>query len=261
MIKIIGWSSHQSYKDRRPPWIRLHRNMLDNYEFHIMSVNARALLPMLWLLASEDEDPTSGMIQDDYKKIAFRLRCNEKEIRSAVEECSNSGFLQVIEKQPCIESVHESLRNRNQTVTPETETETETKSILSENKFLNNQFSEFWEIYGMKVGKDKSQKSYNKAIKSGVSHEVIISGVRRYQQHCQRNGIPPQYIKHPTTWLNGQHWNDQYPDATITTQKSNWDIEAERLLRKYEAEAQQTTIDVSSQSNLQTPKTIWELTR
>lgn len=125
MIKIKNWSSYQSYKDRKPPWIRFHRTMLDNYDFHMMSVEARALLPMLWLLASEDDDPTSGVIKDDCKKIAFRLRQTEKQIIEAILECKKSGFLEVTEKQRCIDSVHESLRDRNQTVTPETETETD----------------------------------------------------------------------------------------------------------------------------------------
>ena len=134
MIKINNWSSHQSYKDRKPPWIRLHKTMLDDYDFHMMSVSARALLPMLWLLASEDADPTSGKIQSDYKKIAFRLRCTEKEITQAVRECAENGFLQVIDKQPCIESVTKPYKDSLVSVTPETETETETETDKKEDK-------------------------------------------------------------------------------------------------------------------------------
>ena len=56
LLKVKDWSSFQSYKDRKPPWIRLHKSLLDNFEFQSMSANARALLPMFWLLASEDDD-------------------------------------------------------------------------------------------------------------------------------------------------------------------------------------------------------------
>lgn len=121
MLKIKNWSSMQSYKDRRPPWIRLHKTLLDDFEFHSMSVNARALLPMLWLLASEDEDPVSGLLRDGYEKIAFRLRMQKNDVESGISECVNSGFIDRLNEQ--FEQVTGSLRNRNQTVTPETETE------------------------------------------------------------------------------------------------------------------------------------------
>ena len=121
MIKIKKWSKYQSYKDRKPPWIRFHRSMLDNYEYQTMSAEARALLPMLWLLACENEDPTSGIIDQDIKKISFRLRQSVENIEYCLRELQVSDFVE------CIESVTESLQNSNESVTPETETETETE--------------------------------------------------------------------------------------------------------------------------------------
>lgn len=122
-LRIKEWSSYQSYKDRRPPWIRFHKTLLDNYEFQSMSVHARALLPMLWLLASEDEDPVSGLLRDSYEKIAFRLRQPKKEVEQAITECIESGFLELVSETN--QQVTESLRNSLESVTPETETETE----------------------------------------------------------------------------------------------------------------------------------------
>jgi hypothetical protein len=134
MIKINNWSSFQSYKDRKPPWIRFHKSLLDNFEYQCMSANARALLPMLWLLASEDEDPTSGLIRDNNAKIAFRLRLPRQEVDEGVAEIEAAGFIE--QNQPCNESVTEPLRNGLESVTPETETETETetdKKLSSDN--------------------------------------------------------------------------------------------------------------------------------
>lgn len=125
MFRVTGWSSFQSYRDRKPPWIRLHKSLLDSYEFQSMSVSARAILPMLWLLASEDEDPVSGLIRDRYEKIAFRLRCSPGEIRAAIDECVAAGFLESLSEEK--HNVTKKVRNRNETVPPETETETETE--------------------------------------------------------------------------------------------------------------------------------------
>jgi hypothetical protein len=125
MIQIKGWSSFQSYKDRKPPWIRLHKALLDNFEFQTMSANARALLPMFWLLASEDVDPVSGLIQYGYEKIAFRLRLPLLDIKDGALEMEKNGFIE-IKTSRYINQSKKSL-DGYETVTPETETETENR--------------------------------------------------------------------------------------------------------------------------------------
>lgn len=84
-----NWSSFQHYKDRKPAWIKLHRDILDNYEFHCLPVASRALAPCLWLLASEYED---GAIPANWGLIAFRLRMSEQEVESAVTPLIEKGF-------------------------------------------------------------------------------------------------------------------------------------------------------------------------
>lgn len=57
-MKLIPrrWSDFQHYKDRRPPWIKLHKALLDDREYQRLPLASRALAPMLWLLASESKD-------------------------------------------------------------------------------------------------------------------------------------------------------------------------------------------------------------
>lgn len=128
ILRVKAWQTHQSYKDRKPPWIRFHKSILENYKYHRMSANARALLPMLWLLASEDEDPVSGLIRIGYEEIAFRLRLSTEDVDSGVAECVKGEFIEEISL--CDESVTNPLPIRNETVTPETETETETERAI-----------------------------------------------------------------------------------------------------------------------------------
>ena len=93
MYKVKGWSGFQSYKDRTPPWIRLHRRLLDDFKFQSMTADSRALLPMLWLLASEATDPTSGLIELDEEALSFRLRIGNKIVTKCLDEIFNAGFL------------------------------------------------------------------------------------------------------------------------------------------------------------------------
>lgn len=160
MIQINNWSSFQSYKDRKPPWIRFHKSLLDNFEYQCMSAEARALLPMLWLLASEDEDPTSGLIRDGLDKIAFRLRLSRQVVEDGVAECEANGFIE--QKQSCNESVTGALQNRISTVTPETETETETEKNTPDN---SAEQSDVW---------------------SDNFDESIVEFVRSFQEHVKQ---------------------------------------------------------------------------
>lgn len=84
-----GWDSFQHYKDRKPAWIKLHRDLLDNFEFHCLPIASKALAPCLWLLASEYE---GGNIPADWRLIAFRLRMTAKEVEDAVTPLISSGF-------------------------------------------------------------------------------------------------------------------------------------------------------------------------
>ena len=90
-MKLIpkNWESFQHYKDRSPTWIKLHKHLLDDMAFQRLPVGARALAPMLWLLASES---VQGIFNGSTEELAFRLRQNEKEISVALEALIKSGF-------------------------------------------------------------------------------------------------------------------------------------------------------------------------
>lgn len=93
-IRPKNWESFQHYKTRRPPWIKLHRHILDDYEFHCLPVASKALAPLLWLIASESED---GSIDADSTKLGFRLRQRPNDITEAVKPLIESGFFEVVE--------------------------------------------------------------------------------------------------------------------------------------------------------------------
>lgn len=87
-----NWVSFQHYKDRCPPWIKLHRGLLDDSSFQHLPIASRALAPMLWLLASESKD---GSFDGSASELAFRLRQTEKEITAGLEPLISKGFFLV----------------------------------------------------------------------------------------------------------------------------------------------------------------------
>lgn len=116
MLKVKNWNDFQHYKDRSPPWIKLHKSLLDNFEYQCLPVASKAIAPMIWLLASENVE---GIVSDDLSKIAFRLRMSISDVQNALEPLIHGGFL---------EPDSTMLAERLQDSTPETykkDTETE----------------------------------------------------------------------------------------------------------------------------------------
>ncbi len=93
-LAVKGWSAFQHYKHRKPPWIRLHRKLIDDVDWHGLPVASRALAPMLWLLASET---MNGVIDGDSKTLAFRLRIASSEFDEAIKPLIAGGWFIVIE--------------------------------------------------------------------------------------------------------------------------------------------------------------------
>jgi len=51
-FSVRNWDAFQHYKDRNPPWIKLHNHLLDDYEFESLPDNTKCHLLCIWMLAS-----------------------------------------------------------------------------------------------------------------------------------------------------------------------------------------------------------------
>lgn len=86
---VKDWHEHQHYRNRRPPWIKLHRALLDDMQYAALPIHAKAILPMVWLIASEDDGKTSA----DPSVIAFRLRLDTATVADGIDCLVSQGFL------------------------------------------------------------------------------------------------------------------------------------------------------------------------
>ena len=120
-MRIKNWQKHQHFKDRRPPWIKLHRELLDQRDINEISDGAFRLLIFLWLLAAEDEDKVGNL--PSINDISFRLRMDEKKITKLIQELGewiDYSDIKLISKQ-------------RQPVPPETEEEAYKEETEAEN--------------------------------------------------------------------------------------------------------------------------------
>jgi hypothetical protein len=79
LMQIKNWSKFQHFRDRKPPWIKLYRDILDDREWHNLEPKAAKTLVMLWVIASEDD----GRLPDE-ETLAFRLRLSIQQLRNDI---------------------------------------------------------------------------------------------------------------------------------------------------------------------------------
>jgi hypothetical protein len=69
LLAIKNWDTFQHYGKRNPPWIKLHRAILDDYAFCALSDVSKAHLMLLWLYASQN----NGTVPHDVPFLERKL--------------------------------------------------------------------------------------------------------------------------------------------------------------------------------------------
>jgi hypothetical protein len=86
-MKIKNWSKFQHFKDRRPPWIKLYRDLLDDMEWHDLDPLSSKVLVTLWLLASEDDEQQGSL--PNIKTLSWRLRLPQEQVLECINKLSH----------------------------------------------------------------------------------------------------------------------------------------------------------------------------
>jgi len=189
------WEDFQHYKDRAPPWIKLHKGLLDDRVFQRLPDASRALAPCLWLLASESKD---GIFDGSTEELSFRVRQSEKWIEAALKPLIDKGFFIVVQ------DASATLAECVQVAVPETEErrgETEAAG-----------FDIFWQAYPKKAAKPAALKAFRSAKINGHLSEVLadVEAKAGCDDWQKENG---KYVPNPATYLNQRRWEDEKPSS------------------------------------------------
>jgi len=187
LMRVKNWAQFQHFRDRRPPWIKLYRDLLDDMEWHTLDPEAAKALVMIWLLASEDE----GNVPD-IKTLAFRLRASETKINLIISKLSHwleHDDITVISEGYQVDS-------------PETERETERE------RELMSDFESFWKAFpGTRKGnKDKAAAAFKSAIKRSPPSEIIGA----LPAYSASDEVKRGFAKGAAAWLNDDRWKVNY---------------------------------------------------
>lgn len=121
LLQPKNWANFQHYKDRCPPWIKLHRDLLINREFMCLPLASKAIAPLLWLLACESKD---GIFDASIDELQFRLHLSNKDINDGLKPLIDKGFF-ILASGVLADCLHDATPERE--IEAERETEKETK--------------------------------------------------------------------------------------------------------------------------------------
>jgi alpha-beta hydrolase superfamily lysophospholipase len=194
-LKPKNWQEHQHYKDRLPPWIKLHRALLNDKQFMRLPVASKALAPLLWLLASESQE---GVFNASTDELEFRLRMTAKEIDSGLKPLIDIGFFHVASGV---------LADRLQVAAPEQrqrreETETEDRS-------QDEGFNQFYQLYPKRVAKPAALKAWRSQKVKQEEVQAILKDVAAKKNSADWKKEEGKFVPMPSTYLNQRRWEDQ----------------------------------------------------
>lgn len=92
--RVRNWKQFQHYKRGMPPWVKLHRALLDDREWATLSDAGARLLIEVWLIASEGK--RDGEFPADPDWLAWRVRRASSVLAAGLQELVKAGFLMEI---------------------------------------------------------------------------------------------------------------------------------------------------------------------
>jgi hypothetical protein len=184
--RIKNWSKFQHFKDRRPPWVKLYRDLLDDIEWHQLEPRAAKALVMLWLIASENDGelPAVGT-------LAFRLRTSDRDVLELLSKLSHWLI------QDDIKPSSDGYRGD----TPEEEK----RQRREETDRRARDFKAFYDAYPKKKAPADAEKAFAKVTVPIAVLLAAIAEQRKSEDWVKENG---RYIPYPASWLNSRGWEN-----------------------------------------------------
>lgn len=126
---VRGWKKFQHYQKRNPPWIKLHRSILSDFEFADLPAPDRINLVCIWVLASQLENHIP------WRPIWVQGQIGQPDPVN-LELYLNTGWITVCECKHCASAAlandDSSALSTESTLRSETETEIEIEPLESD---------------------------------------------------------------------------------------------------------------------------------
>jgi hypothetical protein len=198
MLLVKNWTEFQHYKDRNPPWIKLHRSLLDDYDFARLPDASKAHLMLLWLFASQN----GGKIPEDAKFLQRKLGLEKPpDLKSFVNQAllipEQNASTALADCKQCDSDALAFARSQ------------EKRREEAETECAREAFEAFWQCYPRKVAKQEAEKAWAKLHPANGDFERIMGALENHKTSSRWREDGGQFIPHPATWLNQRRFDDE----------------------------------------------------
>jgi len=195
VIAINNWDKWQSYRKDRgtPPWIKIHRNLMTNPEWAILSDSEKGQLVSLWIVAADKNGTLPTSDTQVLQKIAAL------DTPPNINKFTQLGFMTT--------TCQPDDNQMTTTCQPDDAPETEKRQRRKEK--TNVHFDIFWNEYPKKKDKANALKVWKSKKLSNGKFDKIMDGLRKVNKSddwVKENG---RYVPGPAKWLRGSLWNDE----------------------------------------------------
>jgi hypothetical protein len=197
-LRIKNWEEFQHYKDRNPPWIKLHRSLLDDYEFSQLQDASKAHLMLIWLFASQND----GKIPEDARFLQRKLGLEKPpDLKTFIDH----GLL--IPEQDASNALADGKQDDSDALALARSQEAEKRREEAER--AREQFAAFWIAYPRKVAKPDAERAWQKLALHNGDFERVMNALETQKRSPKWREQEGQFIPHPATWLNGRRFEDE----------------------------------------------------
>jgi hypothetical protein len=206
-LAIRNWEKFQHYHNRRPPWVKLYTNILDEYDdagnlkkFRRLPDTAKLTFLMLLPLASE----YGGIVpNDDPRWLSERLGLKKVEIEPLITSC-------YVER--CGNASSDASNSASEMLSLEREKEREKETEREA------RFESCWQAFG-KYGVRKRARMYWGAYRNDEDLAAIETAIPKYLA-CVNAGRAKKQFE---GWLNPEHrlWSMDWGACLIELNRKN----------------------------------------
>lgn len=209
-IAILKWGKYNWNRGGKPVWDLVKREIDEVKDKSLIMLVAQSS-PDTWLKQQIRE----YMDAQGYAQCAGETENSE----------SSSALEQQGIQESCAKTADDSYHNKEEIIN-NNKTYTRNSSEL-----LKSEFDEFWKVYSKKKDKQRAFTKF-KAKRKKHSFEVIMKGAVDYMKECSIKRTDVQFIKHPTTFLNGDCFLDDFETkelvlagASTNPEESGFDLD------------------------------------
>lgn len=212
-------------EERRQGFISVHRSILD-WEWYDDTNTYRVFLHLLLTVNFEDKQWRGMTILRGERIFSFATIAQElgqsfQQVRTAVAHLESTG--EVTRRKTPLGTVI-TVNNFNLYQTPTTQQQENQQAANKENnksptkrqqytsnkenkEYIYAHFERFWDAYPKKKSKKKAREIFARLNPNDELLEKMLSSIEAAKRSGEWDNL--QFVPYPTTWLNGERWEDE----------------------------------------------------